>query len=133
MSTDNEVLDFFHSSDTSVLFDACSFALSLDSWACMFRSGLSSWADTSPAEPLVALQWFYPFNLGMEGVATPGDEDFKKVMFVRQAFDGFMHPCTIRVHNLTGAGAIETMHEQLMYSTRLSGLWQRMLMALSLQ
>ena len=67
----------------------------------MFGSGLLSWADTLLAEPLVALQWFYPFNSGMEGMATPGDEDFKKIMFVRQDVDGFMHPCTICVHNLT--------------------------------
>ena len=113
MSTDDGIRDFFDSNNTSLLFDACSFALSPDSWARMFGSGLSSWANTSPAEPLVALQWFYPFNSGVDGVATPGDEQFKKIMFVRQDVDGILHPCTVRVHNLTGAAVIETIHEQL--------------------
>ena len=61
----------------------------------------------------VALQWFYPFNSGVDGVATPGDEQFKKIMFVRQGVGGILHPCTVRVHNLTGAAVIETIHEQL--------------------
>ena len=65
------------------------------SWAHMFGAGLSSWADTSPIAELVALQWFCPFNFGKNGVAIPGDDEFREVMFVRQDSKGFLSLCMV--------------------------------------
>ena len=52
-------------------------------------AGLTLWASASPTKEYVALQWFYPFNFGLDGVAIPGDEEFRDVKFVRQDPKGF--------------------------------------------
>ena len=76
-------------------------------------AGLTLWASASPTKEYVALQWFYPFNFGLDGVTIPGNEEFRDVKFVRQDPEGFFNPCTVQVHNVTGAAVMTTVHKQL--------------------
>ena len=114
MSTDDSGSNTGSSSDERDVFHAFDFALAPHSWAHMFRAGFSSWAHGSPVEELTALQWFYPFNFGLEGVAIPGEDTFKTVQFVRQDSQGFFNPVVVQVHTLTGAARIESVHEHLL-------------------
>ena len=72
--------------------DSCSFALAPHLCAHMFGARLSSWADTSLVAELVALQWSYPFTFGQDGVAMPGEDKCREIMFVGQDAEGFF--CT---------------------------------------
>ena len=114
MSADDSRSNAGDRSDERDVFHAFDFALAPHSWAHMFRAGFSSWAQSSPPEDLTALQWFYPFNFGLEGVAIPGEDTHKTVQFVRQDAKGFFNPIVIEVHTLTGAARIQCVEERML-------------------
>ena len=102
-----------HHDNKCLWLDTCSFILAPNTWANMFGSGLSSWVNASPVAEMVALQWFLPFNHGRDDIAIAGPRKFRTIMFDRQDSSGSLNPCTIRVHNITGAAVLETLYEEL--------------------
>ena len=114
MSTDDNRSNTSGGGDERDVFHAFDFALAPHSWAHMFRAGFSSWAQRSPPEDLTALQWFYPFNFGLEGVAIPGEDTLKTVEFVRQDSQGFFNLIVVEVHTRTGAARIQRIKERML-------------------
>ena len=115
MNSKDDRANFIDCGDKGMLLHASGFALVLHSWAHMFGAGLILWADTSLTAVLVALQCFYPFNFGPNGVAAPVNDEFKDIMFARQDAKGFFSPCTVWVHNVTGATILTTVHQELVH------------------
>ena len=83
MSADDSGMDVTNGGNKCDVFHVVDFALAPHSWAHMFKAGLTLWASALPTEEYAALQWFYPFNFGLDGVAIPGDEEFRDIKFVR--------------------------------------------------
>ena len=90
MSTDGSGMDVSNSGNECDVFHVVDFALAPHSWVHMFKAGLTSWVSASPMEEYFALQCFYPFNFSLDGVAIPGNEEFRDVKFVRQDPKGFL-------------------------------------------
>ena len=90
MSADGSGMDVTNGGNECNVFHRVDFAHAPHSWAHMFKAGLTSSESALPMAEYVVLQWFYPVNFGLDGVAIPGDEEFRDVKFVRQDPKGFL-------------------------------------------